>query len=178
MAHNGYAGIGPHRPAHHAVGSVDRRVRDHVRGIGFDQLLLLMSLRQAERPATREHPFGHGQERYFWSLLAAFGIFVAGGGFSVFEGVLALTRNQQESPLIAYIAPVSDSLRSHWLVLSPWNLSGLWSQLSRRAVERRIPVTNVRDKGFVTLLHLPAGDTTLVAVKVTVCAAATVLGAV
>jgi len=70
----------------------------------LNQVFLLMSLHRGDRPASREHPFGHGQERYFWSLLAAFGIFVAGGGFSVFEGVLALTRNQQESPLIAYIA--------------------------------------------------------------------------
>lgn len=70
----------------------------------LDQVFLLTSLRQADRPASREHPFGHGQERYFWSLLAAFGIFVAGGGFSVFEGILALTRTQQESPLIAYVA--------------------------------------------------------------------------
>jgi cation diffusion facilitator family transporter len=70
----------------------------------IDQTFLLMSLRQAERPASRDHPFGHGQERYFWSLLAAFGIFVAGGGFSVFEGVLALTRTQHENPLIAYVA--------------------------------------------------------------------------
>ena len=72
----------------------------------IDQTFLLMSLRQAERPASRDHPFGHGQERYFWALLAAFGIFVAGGGFSVFEGVLALTRTQHEDPLIAYVALV------------------------------------------------------------------------
>ena len=70
----------------------------------LDQVFLLMSLHRGDRPASRDHPFGHGQERYFWSLLAAFAIFVAGGGFSVFEGVLALTRSQQESPLIAYIA--------------------------------------------------------------------------
>jgi cation diffusion facilitator family transporter len=70
----------------------------------LDQVFLLLSLRQADRPASRDHPFGHGQERYFWSLLAAFGIFVAGGGFSIFEGVLSLTRSQHESPLIAYIA--------------------------------------------------------------------------
>jgi cation diffusion facilitator family transporter len=70
----------------------------------LDQVFLLMSLRQADRPATREHPFGHGQERYFWSLLAAFGIFIAGAGFSVFEGILALTRNQHESALLAYVA--------------------------------------------------------------------------
>jgi cation diffusion facilitator family transporter len=72
----------------------------------LDQMFLLLSLRRADRPASREHPFGHGQERYFWSLLAAFGIFIAGGGFSVFEGVLALTRSQQEKPLIAYAALV------------------------------------------------------------------------
>jgi cation diffusion facilitator family transporter len=70
----------------------------------LDQVFLLMSLRQSERPATRDHPFGHGQERYFWSLLAAFGIFIAGAGFSVFEGILALTRSQHESPLLAYVA--------------------------------------------------------------------------
>ncbi len=33
----------------------------------LDQVFLLMSLRQSERPATREHPFGHGQERYLES---------------------------------------------------------------------------------------------------------------
>jgi cation diffusion facilitator family transporter len=70
----------------------------------LDQVFLLASLRQANRPASRDHPFGHGQERYFWSLLAAFGIFIAGAGFSVFEGILALTRSQSESPLIAYAA--------------------------------------------------------------------------
>jgi len=70
----------------------------------LNQVFLLTSLRQADRPADREHPFGHGQERYFWSLLAAFGIFVAGGGFSIFEGVLSLSSRHSESPLVAYAA--------------------------------------------------------------------------
>jgi cation diffusion facilitator family transporter len=70
----------------------------------LDQVFLLMSLHRSERPASREHPFGHGQERYFWSLLAAFGIFIAGAGFSVFEGILSLTRDQHEDPLWAYVA--------------------------------------------------------------------------
>jgi cation diffusion facilitator family transporter len=70
----------------------------------LDQLFLLTSLRQADRPADRDHPFGHGQERYFWSLLAAFGIFIAGAGFSVFEGILSLSSTHSESPLVAYVA--------------------------------------------------------------------------
>jgi cation diffusion facilitator family transporter len=36
--------------------------------------------------------------------MAAFGIFVAGGGFSIFEGILALTRSGEEKALAAYIA--------------------------------------------------------------------------
>ena len=69
----------------------------------LNQVFLLTSLHQAERPADRDHPFGHGQDRYFWSLLAAFGIFIAGGGFSIFEGLLALTRSHNENPLVAYV---------------------------------------------------------------------------
>ena len=71
----------------------------------LDQVFLLTSLRQADRPADRDHPFGHGQERYFWSLLAAFGIFIAGAGFSVFEGVLTSSSKHSESPLWAYVRP-------------------------------------------------------------------------
>lgn len=70
----------------------------------LDQLFLLTSLRQADRPADGTHPFGHGQERYFWSLLAAFGIFIAGAGFSVFEGLLTLSSDHKEDPLVAYVA--------------------------------------------------------------------------
>ncbi len=69
----------------------------------LNQAFLLTSLHRAKRPADHEHPFGYGQERYFWSLLAAFGIFIAGGGFSVFEGLLALTHSHNENPLIAYL---------------------------------------------------------------------------
>jgi cation diffusion facilitator family transporter len=69
----------------------------------LNQALLLTSVHRGERPADPRHPFGYGQERYFWSLLAAFGIFIAGAGFSVFEGVLALGRHSSENPLIAYV---------------------------------------------------------------------------
>jgi cation diffusion facilitator family transporter len=62
----------------------------------LNQVFLLISVREGQRPADSKHPFGHGQDRYFWSLLAAFGIFVAGGGFSVFEGILSLHTNTHD----------------------------------------------------------------------------------
>jgi cation diffusion facilitator family transporter len=71
----------------------------------LNQVFLLTSISRSSRPPDDEHPFGYGQERYFWSLLAAFGIFMLGAGFSVFEGVLALMKPNSDSgsALIAYI---------------------------------------------------------------------------
>jgi cation diffusion facilitator family transporter len=55
-----------------------------------NQLFLLTSLHKAARPADSVHPFGYGKERFFWTLLAAVGIFVTGAGFSVFQGIRSL----------------------------------------------------------------------------------------
>lgn len=52
-----------------------------------NQLLLLFGLRQSRKPADEEHPFGHGQELYFWSLIVAIILFSAGGGMSIYEGI-------------------------------------------------------------------------------------------
>jgi cation diffusion facilitator family transporter len=69
----------------------------------MNQAFLLTSLRRGNRPADERHPFGYGQERYFWSLLAAFGIFIAGAGFSVFEGLLTLRHGGGHSFTVAYV---------------------------------------------------------------------------
>lgn len=50
-------------------------------------ILLLIGTHLSERPATPEHPFGHGKELFFWSLIVAVLIFGLGGGLSIFEGV-------------------------------------------------------------------------------------------
>ena len=51
-------------------------------------VLLLIGSRLSEREATVEHPFGHGKELYFWSLIVAVLVFGVGGGLSAFQGVL------------------------------------------------------------------------------------------
>src|SRR5947208_8141890 len=69
----------------------------------FNEVFLLAALRRSRRPADKRHPFGYGKERFFWSLLAAVGIFVMGGCFSFFQGAEALA-NGAEEKLTGYVA--------------------------------------------------------------------------
>ena len=55
-----------------------------------DGLLLYLGEHLSRRPADRAHPFGHGRELYFWSMIVSMVIFGAGGGISVYEGILHL----------------------------------------------------------------------------------------
>jgi cation diffusion facilitator family transporter len=63
----------------------------------LNEIFLLTSLRRSHRAPDAEHPFGYGKERYFWSLLAAVGIFVLGGCFSFYQGVQALHSDRNET---------------------------------------------------------------------------------
>ncbi|MFD8456135.1 cation diffusion facilitator family transporter [Streptomyces antimycoticus] len=62
----------------------------------LNEVFLLASLKRSKRAPDEQHPFGYGKERYFWALLAAVGIFVMGGCFSVFQGAEALSAGSSE----------------------------------------------------------------------------------
>lgn len=55
-----------------------------------NELLLLLGKRRSKRPPDDDHPFGHGQELYFWTLIVSLLIFTAGGAVSAYEGILRL----------------------------------------------------------------------------------------
>lgn len=52
-----------------------------------NQVLLLIGLRRSQRPATADHPLGHGRATYFWSMIVALMLFSVGGLYAVYEGV-------------------------------------------------------------------------------------------
>jgi cation diffusion facilitator family transporter len=62
-------------------------------------VLLLVGTRLSQRPPSPEHPFGHGKELYFWSLIVAVLIFGLGGGVSFFEGVTHIRHPQPSTEL-------------------------------------------------------------------------------
>src|SRR6266550_43834 len=70
----------------------------------FNGILLLVGLKLSQRPATPEHPFGHGKELYFWSLIVAVLIFGVGGGLSFYEGVQQIRHPQpMQDPMWNYV---------------------------------------------------------------------------
>ena len=70
----------------------------------LNQVFLMAALKRSKKPADAQHPFGYGMERYFWSLIAAVGIFVLGAGYSVFEGIQAVLNPEPLGSLtISYV---------------------------------------------------------------------------
>lgn len=70
----------------------------------FNGALLLVGLHRSKRPATLEHPFGHGKELYFWGLIVAVLIFGLGGGVSFYEGVQHIRHpTEMKDPMWNYV---------------------------------------------------------------------------
>lgn len=69
---------------------------------------LFIGVLASSKPADDTHPVGYGRERFFWSLLAALGIFVGGGGLAIVGAVQsALHPSTIHSYLTAYLVLVA-----------------------------------------------------------------------
>lgn len=73
-----------------------------------NSLLLLLGMKRSQRPPDRGHPFGHGKEIYFWSLIVAILVFSLGGGMSLYEGISHIQHPEQlKDPFWNYIVLVA-----------------------------------------------------------------------
>ena len=55
-----------------------------------NQILLLIGARQGERAPDRSHPFGYGMEIYFWTIIVAVLVLLAGGAYAIYRGAAQL----------------------------------------------------------------------------------------
>ncbi|CAN5816577.1 cation diffusion facilitator family transporter [soil metagenome] len=69
-----------------------------------NQALLLLGGKRAERAADKEHPFGYGRERYFWSFIVALILFSMGGLFALYEGIEKVRHPHEVESLLVAVA--------------------------------------------------------------------------
>jgi cation diffusion facilitator family transporter len=55
--------------------------------------LMLLGVYKSRKPPDSDHPFGHGRELYFWTLIVAILVFAVGGGMSAYEGFTHLSHS-------------------------------------------------------------------------------------
>ncbi len=55
-----------------------------------NQFLLFVGIKRSKRKASDRYRFGFGQERFFWALISACGIFFVGSGVTIYHGINAL----------------------------------------------------------------------------------------
>ncbi|MCF6321675.1 MAG: cation diffusion facilitator family transporter [Rhizobiaceae bacterium] len=69
-----------------------------------NQVLLLVGMHRAKKPADKKHPFGYASEIYFWAFVVAILIFAVGAGISLYSGVQkVITPHPINNPMINYI---------------------------------------------------------------------------
>ena len=85
--------------------------------VGNQVLLKIGEVRGRGGP-DRQHPFGRGQEKFFWALVSAVSVFFIGCGINIYHGVHALIANGPSSPFTLFVL----GLLLFALALESWTL--------------------------------------------------------
>lgn len=92
-----------------------------------NQLLLLLGLKQAKKPASPEFPLGHGRTLYFWSFMVALLLFLGGGAYSIYEGIHKL---QQPEPITSPMLAIG--ILGFGFVIEMWAMIGVIKVANQR----------------------------------------------
>ncbi len=72
----------------------------------LNEVFLAAAVTRSQRRADARHPFGYGKERYFWSMLAAVGIFITGGCFSFYQALTTFLHPEETELATAWVGLV------------------------------------------------------------------------
>src|SRR5450755_1202269 len=64
----------------------------------LNQILLKVGEVRSRRGPDAMHPFGRGQEKFFWALVSAVSVFFVGCGINIYHGVHAFLQRQPIEP--------------------------------------------------------------------------------
>jgi cation diffusion facilitator family transporter len=117
-----------------------------------NEVLLLVGRGRSTRPASEEHPFGFGRERYFYGFVVSVMLFTVGAAFSVYDGVHKIvTPEAVRSPLVAIIVLVFSagleafSLRTGISEANKVRGDRSWGTFIRRTKAPELPVVLLED---------------------------------
>jgi cation diffusion facilitator family transporter len=119
-----------------------------------NQGLLLLGQKTSQRKATREHPFGFGRDRYFYSFIVALMLFSLGAAFAVYEGIHKIQEPEPlTSPIVAVgilvVAIVLESYSFRTAVVESRKIKGdvSWWGFIRQSRTPELPVVLLEDTG-------------------------------
>jgi len=93
-----------------------------------NQLLLKVGEVRGRGGPDREHPFGRGQEKFFWALVSAVSVFFIGCGINLYHGVHSLAQPQPVAPF----TPLVLGLLVFALALESWTFRIAWNEIGGR----------------------------------------------
>lgn len=119
-----------------------------------NQGLLLLGQRTSQRKATKEHPFGFGRDRYFYSFIVALMLFTLGSAFAFYEGIHKLQHPEPlTTPIVAVIilvvAIALESYSFRTAIVESRKIKGdvTWWGFIRQSRTPELPVVLLEDAG-------------------------------
>jgi cation diffusion facilitator family transporter len=129
-----------------------------------NQGLLLLGQKTSQRAATKEHPFGYGRDRYFYSFIVALMLFTLGSAFALYEGIHKATAPEElTSPIVAVIILVVaiglESYSFYTAIVESKKIKGdaTWWGFIRQSRTPELPVVLLEDAGALLGLVLALG---------------------
>ena len=117
-----------------------------------NEVLLLVGRDRSSRPASDEHPFGFGRERYFYAFIVSVMLFTVGAAFSVYDGIHKILNPEKvHAPLVALIVLVLSavlegfSLRTGVMEANKVRGNRNWATFIRRTKAPELPVVLLED---------------------------------
>src|SRR3989338_8433363 len=120
----------------------------------LNQVFLLIGVKRSSRKSDEDFGYGYGNERFFWALLSACGIFFVGAGVTLYHGIMSLFEP----------SPIEFSVYIYVVLLASFVIE-LWTlYVAARSIRRMFPDLSWRER-------LELSDPTTLAVYLEDCVA-------